>query len=224
VRNPEAIASQSEVFQAAVVSAAVGVGLCFGFFSLSGRLAVVLRDRVGGSLPLWESGTYLGLCVLFAVLLPPAPKVRPRASLWISLPLPILLAFLFGFFDDFPGLTQGIPGDSRLLWALVWSLGLSPLGEELVFRSGVYRLVDFFYPNTMASFTNPLPLCVWGSAIAFSLWHLQNWDTLGAVKTLFQCGYTFPVGLWLGWLRWRTGSLKPPLAAHFSINLAAILG
>jgi len=34
--------------------------------------------------------------------------------------------------------------------------------------------------------------------------------------------YLFAVGLLLGWMRWRTGSLWPPIAAHFLHNLVVL--
>ncbi len=222
MRNPEAIASRDRVFLAATLSLTLGLSLCFGFFSLSGSLADLLRGVFGGSLPVWEACAYLALCALFAMLLLPSPKPYWNERRWSSLPFPLFVAFLFGVFDGFPGLMLR-PFDGPFLWALAWSSLISPLGEELIFRSGVYRCIEAFFPHQLATATNPLPLCVWGSAFAFSLWHLQNWGDLGAARTLFQCAYTLPVGLWLGWLRWRTGSLAAPLASHMAINVSALL-
>ena len=34
--------------------------------------------------------------------------------------------------------------------------------------------------------------------------------------------YLFAVGLLLGWMRWRTGSLWPPIVAHFLHNLVVL--
>lgn len=36
-------------------------------------------------------------------------------------------------------------------------------------------------------------------------------------------GYLFPLGLYLGWLRLRTGSLYPGIVAHFSHNAVAVI-
>lgn len=224
MRNPEAIASPKRVFLAAALSAALGLSLCFGFFSLSFSPAHFLQGFFGGSRWLWEIGAYLTLCILFARLFaPPSQKTQGQETHWVSLLLPILIAFLFGYFDGFPGLKLLAQYHPSAVEALAWATLVSPVGEELLFRGGVYRTVDAIYPNQLASATNPLPLAVWGSALAFSLWHIQNGSDLGAIKTLFQCAYTLPVGLWLGWLRWRTGSLVAPLVAHTAINVSAVL-
>ena len=61
------------------------------------------------------------------------------------------------------------------------------------------------------------------SSIAFSLWHVQNLGQDPTAGVLFQVVYTFFTGVWLGFLRWRTGSLFPCVAGHIAVNLASNL-
>lgn len=41
--------------------------------------------------------------------------------------------------------------------------------------------------------------------------------------SILSAPYLFLVGCTLGWLRWRTGSLYPPIAAHFLHNLGVVV-
>ncbi len=84
------------------------------------------------------------------------------------------------------------------------SIGLlAPLGEELVFRGAILRrLLD-----------SRLPL--WGaialSALLFMLIHMNP----------AQMPHAFLIGLLLGWMYWRTGSILPGVAFHWANNSAA---
>jgi len=82
---------------------------------------------------------------------------------------------------------------------------LAPLVEELIFRGLLWDALGDHLP----------PLGVWLLTSAlFGAYHL---DPLHAVAV-------FPIGLLLGWLRWRTGSLVAPILGHAANNLVALIG
>ena len=89
-------------------------------------------------------------------------------------------------------------------WGYV-SIGLlAPLSEEIVFRGAILR-----------SLLQSQRLSVWGaiaiSALLFALTHLNP----------AQMPHAFAVGLLLGWMYWRTGSILPGVAYHWANNSVA---
>lgn len=177
-------------------------------------------DRVG------EMLAFPVLALFFHVSLPrPRGEQAPPASraflARISL-LPIALAAAYGAARGMPSLvTAWQAPESRL--AALWYVGLAPLGEELLFRGWIYAIFLRSLGNKVTGDTNPLPGALVLSALAFSVWHLQNLGRDGIALGLFQTLYTFFTGLWLGYLRHRTGNLGAPIAAHVALNLAAAL-
>jgi len=81
---------------------------------------------------------------------------------------------------------------------------LAPLGEEMVFRGAILR-----------SLLSSSRLSTWGaiviSAILFALIHMNP----------AQLPHAFLIGLLLGWMYWRTGSILPGMAYHWVNNSAA---
>lgn len=86
-----------------------------------------------------------------------------------------------------------------LLWAYLLVTVIPPLIEELGFRGVIYHLLA---RSLDARETILL------SAAAFGILHLS-------VPTLIT---HIPLGLYLGWLRYRSGSLYPSIFAHFLHN------
>ncbi len=88
----------------------------------------------------------------------------------------------------------------------VFTLGLvGPACEELLFRGVILG-------GLLQKSTRWL-LPVLFQALLFALVHLNPW----------QFAYALPMGVLLGWLRVRTGSVWPPLLLHTANNLAAVL-
>lgn len=144
------------------------------------------------------------------------------ASLFWTFPLPCLIALIFGWSHLGQGLLQtGITTDTLL--SLYWYVLLIPIGEEWLFRGWVYSIAEWLWPQKYFTFTNPFPTSLWVSAIAFSLWHIQNISQDSWPLVLFQVAYTLMVGIWLGHLRWQSGTLWLPILAHLLINLGAAL-
>jgi len=80
---------------------------------------------------------------------------------------------------------------------------LAPLAEEIVFRGAALR-------SLLASRLSPLAAIVI-SALLFAVAHLNP----------TQMPHAFLVGLLLGWMYWRTGSILPGMAYHWANNSAA---
>jgi membrane protease YdiL (CAAX protease family) len=147
---------------------------------------------------------------LIAVALAMAPHGRAafgllgfrRTRLRFVLLAPVVtlaLGFVLGSLIPEPARLQeyvamvGQPG--RLGAALVSFGGLSPLAEEVLFRGLLYAWLDGRWGPRIA---------VVGSGVAFGAAHQE----------LAYIAATLPLGLFFGWLRWRSNSLWPSLAAH----------
>ena len=85
-------------------------------------------------------------------------------------------------------------------WLLVLAIVVSaPLIEEVVFRGYLWSVFEQALPASYA----------FGATSAlFAAYHM---DPIHVVSLL-------PTALFLGWLRWQSGSVWPPIAAHFANN------
>ena len=82
---------------------------------------------------------------------------------------------------------------------------LAPIAEELVFRGAVLRSLLRWNANHW--------LCIGLSALAFALVHGNP----------AQMPHAFIIGLLLGWLYYRTGSIIPGVAYHWMNNSIAYI-
>ena len=215
---PFQILTLKERLAAAAFALTMGVTLMLGFLPMVNRFYGI----VGPALPLPEPWTSYGERLFFPLVAAffgwslkyRETSQKPTSRLLAISLLPVALAWLFGVWNPHPE-----------FWAhpqiAFWYLVCIPIGEEFLFRQWFYRLTYRLWGNRFFTFTNPFPTPVFLSAVAFSLWHFQNWtdDAIGLV--LFQVVYTFFTGLWLGTLRHETGRLWPSILAHFLINLAS---
>ncbi|MBQ8065392.1 MAG: CPBP family intramembrane metalloprotease [Prevotella sp.] len=80
---------------------------------------------------------------------------------------------------------------------------LAPMAEEVVFRGAVLR-------SLLASFRLPW-VAIAISALLFAAVHLNP----------AQMPHAFLVGMLLGWMYWRTGSILPGMAYHWANNSVA---
>jgi membrane protease YdiL (CAAX protease family) len=89
-------------------------------------------------------------------------------------------------------------------WGYVIIGLLAPLSEEIVMRGGILK-----------ELLKSTKLSPWGaiaiSALFFSLIHMNP----------AQMPHAFVIGLLLGWMYWRTGSILPCMAYHWANNSAA---
>jgi len=83
---------------------------------------------------------------------------------------------------------------------------LAPIAEEVVFRGAALRKLLEWKPD------NPW-LMIALSALFFAVAHLNP----------AQMPHAFLMGLLLGWMYWRTGSIVPAIAFHWTNNTAAYI-
>ena len=169
--------------------------------------SVTLHEVALRSAPMW-----LALLFFFSIPRPKSFK-GPSFNPWLTLPIPMLISFLFGFFHPGPGwmLSQD--------WATIsWYLIFIPILEESLFRGWLFSFIERLWPNLMASATNPFPVSVWGASLAFAIWHLQNAGLVSPPLVAFQFIYTFFVGMWLGAIRMRTQGIGLGIVFHSILN------
>ena len=117
-------------------------------------------------------------------------------SMWIQEQIPELPNFVEQEFDTILGTPWGY---------LVIGL-LAPLSEEIVMRGAILK-----------ELLKSEKLSVWAaitiSALMFALIHMNP----------VQMPHAFLIGLLLGWMYWRTGSILPGVAYHWANNSAAFV-
>jgi uncharacterized protein len=96
-------------------------------------------------------------------------------------------------------------GQNGFLIPLAMLIGLTPaICEELLFRGYIQtRLIKAFTP--MAG--------ILISSILFAAFHMDFVHVIAV----------FPLGLFLGWVSWRSGSLFPAMLAHFLNNVISVV-
>lgn len=202
-------------FFASVVLAGVFVAICREALLPTARL-LAMALRLGDSVTA-TGAAFVLIGALFAAT-GRAPERKDSAypldgrSRWLSLIVPLALGLVYGaWHPDLPLWRR-----EGILESVLWYVVAVPVAEELVFRGGLYGALLRAGGDRPMTATNPLPVAVWASAAAFALWH---WDA-----GPWTVGRTFFLGLWLGWLRWRTGpGLRWPVLGHVLVNGAAIL-
>jgi membrane protease YdiL (CAAX protease family) len=203
----------------------MSVILTVGFLPMTQSLFHTLRPWVPETWlfrfePYFERMLFPLLTLFFVISLPGQKAARqemPVKELLKTFPLPFFLALIFGFLRDEPTFfAKDMP-------AVFWFLVAIPVGEELLFRGWLYGIIERLWPRKYFTATNPLPAAVFLTSLAFAIWHMQNYSTYGPGFTLFQVLYTFCTGLWLGFLRWKTGAVAIPILAHAGLNVAASL-
>lgn len=94
----------------------------------------------------------------------------------------------------------------RLLGEFLFYFGVVGVGQELLFRGLIYRAFADWRGARWA---------LWGSSIAFGLWHLGGGPLLVVATALY--------GLIFGLLRWRSGSILGAIVVHGLMDFAGLL-
>jgi len=128
----------------------------------------------------------------------------PRRSLAMS----AVVAILAGLAVLLPS-----PGHDRL--DMLYIVAIAVVGEEVLFRGLLWDLIDGW--SGRAGFLN-LSGRIWLTALAFGLMHLQYHRFQLHRASIAQSTYSFAVGIGLGVLRQRTGSVLPAILAHSALN------
>ncbi len=138
-------------------------------------------------------------------------KTRPYTLLaWLAV-LSVSFIALSQFFEEM--IPTEMPGQTVAALSAIMShpLGLFivgilvPVSEEMVFRGAILRRLFSCYASPW--------LAIAVSAVLFGLVH----------GNIPQFVHATVVGLLLGWLYWRTGSILPGLVVHWANNLTAFL-
>jgi len=184
----------------------------------------MMRDRSGFALTLLIPQLSLLILPVFATLLAPQAFLsrlmlrRGHWPLWgwiaaigatplIALSSSIVLGLFQSESEQLTLLTEvfRFHATSGFLVPLILLVGLTPaICEEILFRG--------FLQPLLIRLTRP----GWGilfSAMAFALFHLDPVHVVGV----------FPLGLWLGYLSYQSGSLIPAMLAHLCNNVLSIL-
>jgi len=215
---PFQFADRRQISWMLVLSISLGIALSFGFQPTVNQLTQAFSKVCMG--PHWclfsNEVIWFGLAFLFLISLPnknlSSPyTVQPNRLVWMGI-LPLIISFVFG------ALKTTSPIDFRkTLW--YWALG--PIVEEFIFRGWTLSFLNRIFKGKYLAFPPPLPMAIWGQALVFSIWHLQNWEALPFPVLVLQLFYTFMVGIWLGFYRWQTGHLWPSCLAHSLLNFSA---
>jgi membrane protease YdiL (CAAX protease family) len=187
---------------------------------VAGSLGLDPAEEIQAAMPwlLLFQGLAVGAFVLFRAKRHSVPISRTLATGRPNAAWLIPLVFFAGFFCDAllvllsthaPGLSQGslenlgeaAESTGLSFWIMALSTAVvAPVYEELLFRGYVFR--------GLSRSAGPV-VAIIVSSLLFAGFH---GDPLHAIAVL-------PMGLLLGWLRWRTGSIWPSMIAH-GLNLA----
>lgn len=172
------------------------IGIVGGLISLALIYAVItrLRKRPFRTTIKWVSHGRLWPVVLGAVLLGGAMD-----TVTLALHKPIVPDVLRPMFEGYAGAAV----------MTIFAVIVTPVVEEVLFR-GV------LYPVSVRSLG-----VTGGVALVSLLFGLAHVATYGV--DIYLVGQTLVAGLYLTWLRARTGSLVPSVAAHAALNLYATL-
>lgn len=133
----------------------------------------------------------------------------PFRMLLVCVPLVLSAMFVLNAFNEWLDLPNwgeaAFLGMSRNVWGVLAITIGAPLVEELLFRGGVMNSLH------RAGY-GPRAMILW-SALIFGVFHLNP----------AQIPFAFLLGLLLGWLYYRTGSLLPGILCHFINNSLGVI-
>ena len=136
-----------------------------------------------------------------------------RQGLWLA--LGCTLALLAARLLIILGIEWDIHPVSLTGWGLAGRLlfyfGLVGVGEELLFRGLVYRLLED-WPGAR----HGTRLAIWGSSFGFMLWHIFGQGPLVGFATLL-------IGLLFALIRWRAGGIVGLIVLHGLWDLQSVL-
>lgn len=216
-----------------VMTSVIAMGLAMwalGEFPADGEVGIgpmsrVMQDRVGIFLAILPPQLAMLVVPLLAgFLLLEGPRrglrlVRGRWPIWVwfaaaaATPLVGLLSSLLvsGFAEESEALEMlsdafRAHGKSGFLIPLALLIGLTPaICEEVLFRGFLQPRLSRLIPAWLAVFL---------ASLAFAAYHF---DPVHVIAVL-------PLGLWLGFLSYRSGSLFPAMLGHFVNNVLSVIG
>jgi membrane protease YdiL (CAAX protease family) len=138
--------------------------------------------------------------------------IRPQGNyVWLVVSIVLFMVLLdvglsqFAAAASSPHEMPTTNGDFTIILGIM--VVLAPIYEEILFRGFLYRGLAASWLGTTGAIV--VTSLIWAGL------HLYTWTGMAAI---------FVFGLGLGWLRWRTGSIIPTIAAHGLNNSLAGLG
>lgn len=170
------------------------LSICFSVFCIA-VFSIWYYKSCGGNFKIDVKKTFHPLEVLGIVLL--IPGTQFMSSIVTSI---ISIAFP-SWLEDYMEIIEqaGLSGDIPLLM-MIYSVLLAPISEELIFRGVTYRIAHRAFPFWIANIIQ---------AFLFGAFHLN----------MVQGCYTFILGLVLGYVCEKGGSIYHVILFHFLFNL-----
>lgn len=174
--------------------------------------ATTTPDLVDAVLARPSSFAACGLLFLWLVGSRSLLPVQPWSRAW----RPTLRVCFVGTAVAAGGVALGATGPVLPGTALIGFLALGLMAEEWLFRGVAFEALLRLSPWGSAG-------AVWGSAALFAVSHFGYHSFQPTLAAWAQVGFTFVMGLALGWLRLRSGRIVPGALAHLSINAAGLI-
>jgi membrane protease YdiL (CAAX protease family) len=180
-----------------------------------GLLAFVAANAPGLVDPVLARPASFAACGLLFLLLVGSRSLLPVQP-WSRARGPTLCVCLVTAAVAAGGVALGATGPVLPGTALIGFLALGLMAEEWLFRGVVF---ETFLRLTRWGSAG----AVWGSAFLFAVSHFGYHSFQPTPAAWAQVGFTFVMGLALGWLRLRSGRIIPGALAHLSINAAGLM-
>jgi membrane protease YdiL (CAAX protease family) len=180
-----------------------------------GLLAFVAANAPGLVDPVLARPASFAACGLLFLLLVGSRSLLPVQP-WSRARGPTLCVCLVAAAVAAGGVALGATGPVLPGTALIGFLALGLMAEEWLFRGVVF---ETFLRLTRWGSAG----AVWGSAFLFAVSHFGYHSFQPTPAAWAQVGFTFVMGLALGWLRLRSGRIIPGALAHLSINAAGLM-
>lgn len=170
------------------------LGICFSVFCIA-TFGIWYYKSCGGNFKIDIKKSFHPLEIFGIFLL--IPGTQFMTSIVTSI---ISIAFP-SWLEDYMELIEnaGLSGDIPLL-VILYSVFLAPISEELIFRGVTYRIARRAFPFWIANFIQ---------ALLFGAFHMN----------MMQGCYTFMLGLVLGYICEKGGSIYHVIFFHFLFNL-----
>lgn len=125
----------------------------------------------------------------------------PGAQFMSSIVTSMIAVFFPNWFEDYMELIEsaGLSGDVPLIM-MIYAVLLAPIGEELIFRGVTLRIARRAFPFWIANIIQ---------ALLFGIFHMNP----------LQGCYTFLLGLFMGYICEKGGTLYHAILFHFLFNL-----
>lgn len=180
-----------------------------------GLLALVATKAPGLVEPVLARPASFAVCGLLFLWLVGARSLLPVQP-WSRIWRPTLCICLIGGAIVALSMMRGATGPVLPGAALIGFLVFGLMAEEWLFRGVVFEAILRLTP------WGPVGAVV-GSAILFAVSHFGYHSFQPTPAAWLQVGFTFPMGLALGWLRLRSGRILPGALAHLTINAAGLI-